>query len=74
MCNVECIHLANCINANTSYCQSCENNKNHKHNYYRPLPYQPYYPNPYPWYPVTITWGTSNTYDKPNHYITCSNT
>lgn len=79
MCNIDCPHLSNCISANTPKCQSCQNNKNHKVDYYRrvPDPYgpsYPYYPYPYtPWpytnpYPTWITITTNTTAQTGDYY------
>ena len=62
MCNIDCPHINDCTNANSYLCQTCANNKNHEHNYYRP--HYPYDPSPWypqnPWYPTYpwITWTT----------------
>ena len=70
MCSVDCPHLANCVNANAPCCQRCVNNKNHKVDYYRPVPCpytNPWYPyTPYPYtnpYPIWITCTTSGNAD-----------
>lgn len=62
MCNenIDCPHLANCVNANTNWCQNCQHNKNHKVNYYVAVP-QPSYPY-YPYYPYTPWPYTTNPY------------